>query len=370
VPSASFFELTRSGNYSRLVDALLREADFRRGEYSVDAWNTIYVGGGTPSMLSPSEIGTLAVALASRRASPSAEFTVEANPEDVTGEWLAACADAGVNRLSLGIQSMSDATLAGVHRRGNAESNRRALGLAKLEWKGRLSVDLIAGLPGQTAKSLIDDIDRVTEFGPDHVSLYSLTIEDGTPLGQIVAGKAAPFAGFIPLPDDDEAADMWIAGRDRLERLGYAQYEVSNFALPRCESAHNATYWELGSWLGAGPGSVGTIARGDAATRVSDPDDIAQWLEKPETSRSIETITRDDCVKEAILMGMRTTKGIDRSRFASRFGVDPLDLIPSTSSRWVDRGLLLRDAERVALNREGLLFLNSFLASCMEELGD
>lgn len=370
MPSASFFELTHSSDFSGLVDALLREADYRRREYSVDAWNTVYVGGGTPSMLSPEEIGKLAAPLASCRSSDSGEFTVEANPEDLAQDWLASCADSGVNRLSLGVQSMNDETLASVNRRGTADSNRKALELAKREWKGKLSVDLIAGLPGQTAESLIDDIECVARFNPDHVSLYSLTVEEGTPLGRIIAGEAAPHAGFLPPPGDDEAAEMWIAGRDRLEKLGYAQYEVSNFSREGCESAHNSTYWELGSWLGAGPGSVGTVAQGDTAIRISDSADIARWIENPETSRETERIARSDCVKEAFLMGMRTTKGISRPRFASRFGIDPLVLIPSTSEAWTKRGLLMRGADRVALTREGLLFLNRFLASCMDELCD
>lgn len=321
-------------------------------------------------MLSPGEIGKLAARLAAQRSSDSAEFTVEANPEDLTQHWLASCADSGVNRLSLGVQSMSDETLASVTRRGTADSNRRALELASREWRGRLSVDLIAGLPGQTAESLIDDIECVTRFNPDHVSLYSLTVEEGTPLGRIIAGEAAPHAGFVPLPDDDEAAEMWIAGRDRLERLGYAQYEVSNFSREGCESAHNSTYWELGSWLGAGPGSVGTVAKGDTAIRISDPEDIARWIENPETSRETERVERGDCVKEAILMAMRTAKGISRPRFASRFGIDLLALIPSTSSAWAHRGLLECGADRVALTKEGLLFLNRFLAAAMGELSE
>lgn len=362
--------MTGSRDYARLVRSLLREVDFRAEEYHVAAWDTVYIGGGTPSMLSPQEIASLARPLASRLDSAKSEFTVEANPEDVTSEWLSACAEAGINRLSLGIQSMDDGILRSVNRRGNAESNRRALELAHREWKGRLSVDLIAGLPGQTETRLLEDIAYVAEYGIDHVSLYSLTIEEGTPLARIVSGVTAKPSDFLALPGDDESADIWIAGRDFLEKLGFIQYEVSNFAHIGCESAHNTTYWNLGSWIGAGPGSVGTISRADTATRLSDPPDVARWIENPDSSQETETVVRGDCIKESILMGMRTTRGITLSRFKSRFGVDLLSLIPVTSGVWESRGMLTCTENRIALTHDGLLFLNSFLASCMDELHD
>lgn len=355
-----------SGSFRNLVSALLREIAYKKNDLKIESWQTVYIGGGTPSLLSPDEIYALASPLSER----CSEFTIEANPEDLTEEWLCACRDAGINRLSLGIQSMRDDILSSVGRRGSAASNRKALDLAADKLTGRLSVDLISGLPGQTAPILQRDIEELVSFNPDHVSLYSLTVEDGTPLEKLLAKKAGTGLRGIEIPGDDEAAELWIQGRDLLEKAGYRQYEVSNFAKPGAESRHNMTYWNLETYIGAGPGATGTLNAADTASRFTNTTDIARWLEKPEDSFSTECISRTDCIREAIMMGMRTIFGVDRKKFRARFARDILDVIPHTAASWTRQGYLVSGTDSLALTRDGLLFLNRFLASCLEEIDD
>lgn len=363
VPVRNFPAKTASenANLDTLVAALAKEIACRKKEFDIEGWKTVYIGGGTPSILSPDELYALGAPLAGME---GAEFTVEANPEDLTAAWLDACKAAGINRLSLGIQSMSDESLAAVQRRGTAESNRRALELVAKSWNGRLSLDLISGLPGQTPQRLSRDIEELVSFDPDHISLYSLTIEEGTPLEAMLADPAR----LARLPGEDEASELWIMGRDILEEKGFIQYEVSNFAKPGAESRHNTTYWNLETYLGAGPGATGTVITGDTSIRRVNTTDIGRWLDRPETSFDAEHISREDNIKEAIMMGMRMISGIGREKFRMRFGVDVVELIPETVAAWIKKGLLKAQGDSLALNRDGLLFLNKFLADCLAEL--
>jgi len=357
---------TGEDGLERLIAGLCREIDWWQKHYRIEAWKTVYIGGGTPSLLSPRNITTLCTkidTLNKKGLSPYSEWTIEANPEDITEDWLRACSDAGINRLSIGVQSLDNASLAAVNRRGNKTKTLAALAMVSRIWKGRLSLDMIAGLPQQTAQSLVEDLSRILEFNPDHLSLYSLTIEDETPLSLRIREKTGPV-----LPDEDEATDIWLAGRDYLRANGFTQYEVSNFCRPGSESQHNLTYWNLESYIGVGPGATGTIVEGDTATRYTDSRDIAQWLDNSEAGRETEEIGRDESMKEVLLMGMRLAAGIDKKAFQNRFGTELLSCIPKTAARWIHNALLQDSGERIALTPEGLLYLNRFLADCMEEL--
>ena len=368
-----FFSIPRSsfphGNKNwdeLLVKQLGFEAEQWSSEYDISEWKTVYIGGGTPSLLSPHAIYSLCDAIKKcqkDRLQNPVEWTIEANPEDLTEEWITACTDAGINRLSLGIQTLQDECLSAVSRRGSRKKTIDALELISGQWKGRLSLDFIAGLPGQTEVSLLKDLHETISSFVDHVSLYSLTVEENTPLAKRLSGNAPPV-----LPDDDIAADMWIAGRDFLEQQGFYQYEISNFCRPGCESLHNMTYWNLESYIGVGPGATGTIVEGDSAVRFTNTTHIERWLEDPAADRATEHIGRLDSIRERLLMGMRLSSGISKKQFKNRFGTDILSIIPETARKWQNRELLVADSKHIALTRGGLLFLNKFLSDCMEEL--
>jgi oxygen-independent coproporphyrinogen-3 oxidase len=331
-----------------------------QGERGLTEWQTVYIGGGTPSLLAPEEITTLCENI---NLAPGGEWTIEANPEDIRPQWLSACETGGVNRLSLGIQCLEDAVLERIGRRGSRKQSLEALRLIRDRWKGELSLDLISGLPGQDSSTLISDIETLDSFSPNHISLYALTLEEGTPLAR---WAHTPAMG-IHIPDEDESADIWIAGRDALEQRGYEQYEVSNFARRGFESKHNLVYWRMGNWVGCGPGASGTVWEGDRSQRRTNPANLGAWLQDPLGVAEREELSREDTIRENILMGMRLREGLHRPFFTGRFGIDVVHLIPKTIEKWTHRGDLVVEPVRIFLTREGLLYLNSFLQDCLEE---
>jgi oxygen-independent coproporphyrinogen III oxidase len=363
IPISSFLG-EKDNKFTLLTDALLEEIRLSRQEMHITDWKTVYIGGGTPSLIDPANIARLGTdIMKSTEGVPIEEFTIEANPEDLTKEWLEACEIAGINRLSLGIQSMNDAVLSSVARRGSAESNRKALLLVKKYWKGRLSVDLISGLPCQTKKILFHDIDELLSYEPDHVSLYSLTIEDETPLARKIHDQQVP-----RLLTDEDADSLWISGRDRLENKGFLQYEISNFSRQGFESKHNLTYWNLDTYIGVGPGATGTVITGETAYRTTNTQNTQKWFSAPHASYSMEKLSKEDCIREFIMMGMRLSSGMDRKKFKNRFAYDVLDYIEKTVSIWERKQLINLRTDFLALTREGLLLLNRFLADCFVEI--
>ncbi len=355
----------RAGASSRIVDALSAELAERVTERDITEWSTVYVGGGTPSLLGPRDISRLCASVtASVSGAKPSEWTVEANPEDVSPEWLDACRDSGVNRLSLGIQSLDDRCRAGVGRRGSAETSLAALALARKRWDGAISADLISGLPFQTRESVSRDIAVLADLDCDHISLYSLSLEEGTPLFRSVAAGIG-----TGLPAEDASSELWLHGRDELERRGYRQYEVSNFARAGRESEHNKVYWRMGSWIGIGPSATGNVSTGDRSTRFVNANDVAAWLADPAGVSERQEISRGETITETIMMGFRLRAGIDRKAFRARFGEDILSYAGQTLARWERNGLAECSADHAALTRDGLALLNRFLSECMEEAG-
>jgi oxygen-independent coproporphyrinogen-3 oxidase len=234
----------------------------------------------------------------------------------------------------------------------------------------------MTGLPGQTGELLEADIKKALARSPGHVSLYSLSVEETSPLMRRLE------QGRIALPDPDSADSLWLSGRDLLEASGFTQYEVSNFCLPGKESVHNLRYWRMENWLGFGPGASGTVffdepfpARKDGilALRRTLPHDIDAYLEGTLAPQE-EELDRDTLLKESLLMGFRSVYGPDRTLFKKRFGLAVEDAIPKTFRKWrrlgqnSPGGTYIRE-EGPALTREGLLFLNRFLEDAFAELG-
>ena len=328
---------------------------------------TVYIGGGTPPVLGPDGMGRLLAAL--NGLLPPAEdreWTLEANAESLDRAFLRVCREGGVNRLSLGIQSFSPHSRTLVHRGGGVEAIKHGLDLAAEFFPANFSVDLMAGLPGQDSGVLLGDIKRVLAFHPAHVSLYALTLEEGTPLWDR-RGELAP---------RETADSLWITGRDALEGAGYGQYEVSNFSLAGKESRHNLRYWMMKNWLALGPSGSGTLIDEGRGTglRFSWPADLESWLSSGGSSRGVlpaaETLDRLTLMKESLLMGFRCTRGPEAGLFARRFGLSLEEAVPQTLAKYRDRGLAVPGdrGEGWALSKEGLLFLDPFLVEAFGEL--
>jgi oxygen-independent coproporphyrinogen-3 oxidase len=222
-----------------------------------------------------------------------------------------------------------------------------------------LSLDLMTGLPFQNETILLTDIEKALSYRPGHVSLYSLILEEGTPLAM----------ENHPLPDPDEADRLWISARNTLETAGYAQYEVSNFSRPGKQSAHNIRYWRMENWLGLGPGGSGTVIDDETGTgrRKTFKADLDAWLDRDISCDAFieEYLNQPTLIQESILMGFRCLKGPDPALFRRRFHRDIPGIIPKTLTRWETRGLVQKAP--LALTKEGLLFLNTFLTEAFEE---
>ena len=359
----------------RFVEALCRDIAGQIAAFRVTELVTVYIGGGTPSLLGPERMKTLLGFIASAGAlRGGGEFTVEVNPESLDEDFLRACVEGGVTRISCGVQTFDGEALHAVGRGGGRGGGGRraaeALELLSGLYGGAFSADLISGLPRQDEAALLRDIETLLRYGPAHVSLYDLTVEENTPLYRRIASSK------LTLPPPEEAARLWIAGRDFLEAAGYLQYEVSSFAPDGKRSRHNIVYWRMGGWLGAGPSASGTIIRDDdgeaSGIRRAVKADVHRYLCESGPVVLSEHLDRDTLIRESFLMGFRYVEGPDAALFQRRFGCTPESLVPETIARWRSGGKM-RDGGSMqsglcALNRDGLLMLNGFLTECFIEM--
>lgn len=347
------------------IENLKKELYFRFTEYGVTNCNSIYIGGGTPSILDPAyiiDIDDFIFSTLLDKNQKNQEFTIEVNPENITQNLLEEYSKTHINRLSIGIQTFDSSILKTLGRNTDFNINKKALSLINSFWNKAVSIDLMAGLPGQTFEILRKDIETVVSLNPNHISFYSLTIEDGTPLNTAVNNKS------IIMPSQTDADAAWILGRNLLEEYGYQQYEISNFCINNAISIHNSVYWDLDSYIGIGPGATGTRVIGSSCIRYTNSTDIHQWLLNPIMSSHTEEILQEDFLKETIMMNLRTLKGIDRNKFYTRFGKDIFDYIPKTIKKWKATKKLYTSQTHVSLTHEGLLFLNHFLIEAFDEL--
>jgi len=340
---------------TRYVDALV--AEIGAAAEPGTAADTIFFGGGTPSLLEPDEVGRILQACRrSFAVTADAEITLEANPETVDERRLAGFRAAGVNRLSFGVQSFRDEELARLGRLHTADTARRALEAARAAGVDNVSLDLMMWLPGQSVEAWLSSVDALIACGPAHASLYLLEIYPNAPLRDEMAR-----GGWSVAPDEDAAA-MYLEAMARLDAAGYAQYEISNVARPGRQSRHNLKYWQDGEWAGFGCGAHST--RGDRRWRnVSGTGDYVARLERGDAVRIDEVVRpRDERAGEAIFMGLRLTDGVDLRALRGAYGLDVWNDYGTELAPFVEAGLLLhRPGERLALTRDGMLVANEIM---------
>lgn len=304
---------------------------------------SIFFGGGTPSLMAPDTVAALiADARALFDAAPDLEITLEANPTSVEAQRLRAFRDAGVNRISLGIQSLDEAALRLLGREHSAVQAVAALDLARTLFD-RISFDLIYARPGQSLADWRAELDRALSLVSDHLSLYQLTIEPGTRF------EGLHRQGLLALPDEDDAARLYEETASVAARHGLLGYEVSNYARPGAESRHNLTYWRYGDYLGIGPGAHGRMTLDGnlhATRRHRAPEPWAERVERHGTGlMQDEILSPRDRAREMLLMGLRLTEGIDEARFARRTGLAMADALdPAILEAATEEGYLRRDA--------------------------
>ena len=332
----------------RYVDALCDEMSGSTDHAA--AADTVYFGGGTPSLLSSKQVERLlGAARAEFDLTVDAEITMEMNPATVSAETLSAYRGIGVNRASFGVQTFNDRDLKLLARGHDANDARETFRLLREAGFSNISLDLIAGLPGQTLDDWERNLDEALAMQPEHLSLYLLEVHQGTPLAEQLR------SGRRPMPDEDAAAEMYELMLDKTDAAGYRQYEISNFAKPGFESRHNTKYWRLDPVFGFGVSAHSF----DGFQRYSNERDTAAYVKRIEEFASAEaTRERIDAASESIFLGLRLTDGVDLSEYRKRFAEDLMETHRDGLTRLSEAGLVEFADKRLRLTRKGMLFSN------------
>jgi oxygen-independent coproporphyrinogen-3 oxidase len=337
----------------RYVDALCREiAELPRVRV-----HSIYFGGGTPSLMAAEQVrAVLDAARARLELLVGAEVTLETNPDDTIRMALGALRDAGVNRISMGVQSLDDRWLRLLGRRHSAADARAAVQRVKSGGVDHLSLDLMFGLPGLTVASWRDTLEQTIALAPEHVSSYLLTVDERVPLGRDVA------AGRLALPDDDELAAQYELTMALLGAAGYEHYEISNWARPGRASRHNLTYWRDEPYLGVGAGAASSWA----GRRYKNTPLVARYLAAIEGgTRELQEDERPDpltAIGDHFALGLRLREGLDLDRFAARFGAGVEALVGEEVAGMLAAGVLERHGNRMRVAERHVLVTNEVLA--------
>jgi oxygen-independent coproporphyrinogen-3 oxidase len=328
--------------------------------------SSIFFGGGTPSLMPPDLVAAMIAAV--RRAwstAPDMEITLEANPTSVEAARFRGFCDAGVNRLSLGVQALDNAALKFLGRGHSVEEAMRALELARTHFP-RISFDLIYARPDQTAPQWQDELARALQLSPEHLSLYTLTIEQNTGFaGQVARGA------WAPMPADDQAA-LFDLTQELCEQAGMPAYEISNHAKSGAASRHNLTYWRYGDYAGVGPGAHSRIGRDGQKLAFAAERKPEVWLEQVQVQgHGAGSATLIDDVagaQEALLMGLRLTEGIYFENFRKTVGFEMDEVLPpSRLDRMIAGGFLQREPSRLLATAKGRLVLDSVLAELLAD---
>jgi oxygen-independent coproporphyrinogen-3 oxidase len=345
---------------ARMVAALRAELAFEAARLGTRRLTSIFFGGGTPSLMAPEDVAAL-IGDAMRLFAPAAdlEITLEANPTSVEAGRFAGYAAAGVNRVSIGVQSFDEAALRFLGREHSAEQARAAIALAKRTFP-RLSFDLIYARPGQDEAGWRAELRMALGLAADHLSLYQLTIEPGTRFATLYG------RGAFVLPESERAAALYDATAEEAARFGLDAYEISNYARPGGESRHNLAYWRYQDYAGIGPGAHGrlTLAGGlMATTRQRSPEAWAALVEARGTGAAEElAVTAQERAREALLMGLRLAEGIDYAMFERRTGTALMDAVEQRVLRdCVDEGYLTASETRLVATAEGRKRLDALL---------
>ena len=345
---------------NRFVDAVRREIRHFSPEPSAlspqISFDTLYFGGGTPSLLAPSEIKSVIETARSLGLSSDAEITLEANPETVSAESLEQFRSSGVNRLSFGVQSFRDDELKRLGRLHSAERAVQAVDMARAGGFDNVSIDLMMWLPGQDVAQWLTSVVEAIRVNADHLSLYILEVYPHLPLKQEIDRH-----GWIQQPDDG-AADMYESAMALLDDAGYVQYEISNVCKPGRESRHNLKYWIDGEWAGFGPGAHSTW-RGVRSRNIASTE---EYIKKIGSGGSVtaeqRALTNDERLGDALFTGLRLTRGVDLDVLSSRYGVDVWRRFGERLAPFEEAGILLRQDGRLRLTRPGMLLANEVMS--------
>jgi oxygen-independent coproporphyrinogen-3 oxidase len=333
-----------------------------------ESTDSIYLGGGTPSILDPSQLIRIFDALREHfTVAPGAEVTVECAPGTLTPALIQTLLRGGVNRVSLGVQSFVDQEAASVGRRHNRATVFEEIARLRAAGLDNINLDLIAGLPHQTAESWEFSLAETIAAGAPHVSVYMLEVDEDSRLGrELIAGGTRYHAHFVP--DDDATADFYLEACERLNAAGMAQYEISNFARPGRESRHNLKYWTRQPYLGFGVDAHSMLPSSRApleAFRFSTADSLDAYMNR--TPHSVTPVSAQAALEESFFLGLRLNRGVDLERLRSQFGPDNVAAAESAIEECLREGLLGRQGATVRLTSRGRLLSNEVFARFLAE---
>ena len=345
------------GLYQRYVAALLREAEWLGQNTSVPPLSTLFLGGGTPTILAGQELAAIVTACKELFGfTNQAEISIEANPKTIDPAKLTLLRRSGINRLSIGVQSLHDTELHLLSRPHSADDAITAVRLARTAGFDNISLDLMYGIPGQDHKSWQQTLELALSLAPDHLSLYELTVEQGTPYYQQLEQR------LLYLPPEEELAAMDQITATLCRQAGLAQYEISNYARSGYKCRHNINYWQNGPYLALGAGAVACL-EGRRQQKTRDP---RLFCEQIESGQSV--VQEEECLdpaasfRETVIMGLRMNQGVSKERLRKRYEMELNDCYGNTLSRLVDQGLLEMTATHLRLTARGRSFANQVMA--------
>lgn len=338
------------------TSALLKEIKLRKEYTGNEIVETIYFGGGTPSLLSGEALQTLLAAIYKHyTVSDDVEITLEANPDDIGAQQLGSWRQAGINRLSMGVQSFFEEDLQWMNRAHNAEQAISSIRLAQQHGFENLTIDLIYGGPALTDDKWLHNIEQAVALNIPHLSCYALTVEPGTALDTMIRRQQKPDV----IPDDQ--ARQFLLLVNQLEQAGYEQYEISNFARPGHRSRHNSSYWQGKSYLGLGP-SAHSFNGSSRQWNVANNALYIKALEQDRLEAEIETLTIAQQQNEHIMIALRTMEGVDLKKIEERFGEKESARLKNLADKYIKSGKLTVTSNTLQLTKAGKLFADGIAA--------
>jgi putative oxygen-independent coproporphyrinogen III oxidase len=354
-----FYHIISSDNNSVFIDALLNEASLRRDYLKTETVSTIYFGGGTPSVLSIKELGTILDGINKTfSVEENCEITIELNPDDVNSFYLDGLKKLNINRISLGIQSWRDSTLKMLNRRHN--SAQAVLALTETINAGfeNVTIDLIYGIPGMSVKEWALNLDFTFSFDIKHLSAYHLTFEKGTVFGKMLE------KGKISEIEEEESALLFSTLIEKSESAGFIHYEISNFGKPGCFSVHNTNYWKQVNYLGLGPSAHSF----DGYSRQWNISDVKGYIKSVNTGKSFfekEELNTKTRFNEYIMTSLRTMWGIDLEYIETTFDKEGYDYVVNLAGKYKDYGLMKQDKKTLILTNQGKMISDNIISEFM-----
>ena len=338
------------------IEALNKEIISLREKHNNLEINTIFIGGGTPSVLESNELECLLKEIAKLNMAKDIEYSMECNPGNLTEEKLEVMKKYGVNRISMGLQAKQDNLLKGLGRIHNYKTFKENFLLAKKVGFNNINVDLMFGLPNQRLNEWEETLREIISLEPAHISAYSLIIEEGTAFYNLYENDK------LKLPTEEEERKMYHLAKKILEENGFNQYEISNYAKEGKECRHNLAYWNMDNWIGVGSAAASYI-NGKRIKNISSVEEYINSInEKGEAVEEIINNSKNDNMEEFMFMGLRKINGIDENEFKKRFSMNINDVYGEILNKYIDEGLLIRDSGRIFLSEKGIEISNIIMA--------